>query len=130
MSDEPLATDPVPETGAGSAADLVPSWLNLPDVAAALGVDVTRVRQAVRDRQVLAVRLEGVLRIPAAFIQDGKVLKGLPGLLVVLQDAGYSDEEALRWVFTPDDTLPGTPVDALRENRGREVRRRAQTLAW
>jgi hypothetical protein len=130
MTDEPLATDPVPEVASGTAADLVPAWLNLPEVSELLGVDVSRVRQAVRDRQVLAVRLDGVLRIPADFIQDGKVLKGLPGLLVVLADAGYSDEEALRWVFTADDSLPGTPVEALRENRGREVRRRAMTLAW
>jgi hypothetical protein len=130
MTEQPLATDPVPETADGSAAELVPSWLTLPDVAEALGLDVTRVRQAVRDRQVLAVRLEGVLRIPSAFVQDGKVLKGLPGLLTVLKDSGYSDEDALRWIFTPDDSLPGTPAEALRENRGREVRRRAQTLAW
>jgi Rv2175c C-terminal domain of unknown function len=130
MTDEPLATDPVPEVGSGTAAALVPAWLNLPEVSELLGVDVTRVRQAIRDRQVLAVRLDGVLRIPADFVQEGKVLKGLPGLLVVLADAGYSDEEALRWIFTVDDSLPGTPVQALRENRGREVRRRAMTLAW
>jgi hypothetical protein len=120
MSDDP---DP-------SATALVPSWLNVPTVSELLGIDVTRVRQLIRDRQILAFRLEGVLQIPAAFIQDGHVLKGLPGLLVVLADGGYADDEALRWMFTPDDSLPGTPVEALRENRGREVRRRAQTLAW
>jgi len=58
------------------------------------------------------------------------VLKGLPGLLTVLFDAGYDDESALRWLFEPDDSLPGTPVQALRENRGREVHRRAQALAF
>jgi hypothetical protein len=117
MSDEP-------------AGGLVTDWMNLPDAAEALGIDITRVRQAVRDRHLLAVRIDGVLYVPAAFIQDGKILKGLPGLITVLDDSGYSDEESLRWMFSPDDSLPGTPVVALRENRGKEVRRRAQTLAW
>ncbi|HTY73135.1 MAG TPA: Rv2175c family DNA-binding protein [Actinomycetes bacterium] len=109
---------------------LVPSWLTLPDAAEALGTDVIRVRQAIRDRALLAFRVDGVLAVPAAFVQDGHVLKGLPGLLTVLHDAGFSDDDALRWAFTPDDSLPGTPIEALRANRGKEVRRRAQSLAW
>ncbi|HNN49358.1 MAG TPA: Rv2175c family DNA-binding protein [Marmoricola sp.] len=35
----------------------------------------------------------------------------------------------LEWIFTEDDSLPGRPIDALRENRGAEVKRRAQVLA-
>ena len=42
----------------------------------------------------------------------------------------YSDEEALSWLYTPDDSLPGTPVQALAENRGTEVKRRAQALGF
>ena len=110
--------------------DLVGEWLPLPDVAELLGIDALRARQLVRDRQVLAVRSEGVLRVPAAFVQDGRIVKGLPGVLTLLADAGYSDEEALRWLFTPDDSLPGSPVQALVENRGTEVKRRAQALGF
>ncbi|MCU0266956.1 MAG: Rv2175c family DNA-binding protein [Actinomycetia bacterium] len=92
-----------------------------------------QVRQLVRDRALLAQRRAGVLVVPAAFVQDGRVLKGLPGLLSLLADGGFSDDEALRWLFTADDSLhdslPGSPVQALRENRGTEVRRRAQALA-
>ena len=62
--------------------------------------------------------------------QNGQVIKGLPGTLTLLSDAGYDDEETIRWLFTADDTLPGTPVQALSENRGTEVRRRAQALAF
>ena len=102
----------------------------VPEVAEQLDVPVTRVRQLIRDRRLLAVRHDGVLRIPADFIQGGQVLKGLPGLLTVLFDAGYDDESALRWLFELDESLPGTPVQALRENRGREVHRRAQALAF
>ncbi|ABW11278.1 hypothetical protein Franean1_1840 [Parafrankia sp. EAN1pec] len=105
-------------------------WLNVPDVAESLGVPVTRVRQMVRDRTLLARRVDGVLKVPAAFIQDGAVVKGLPGLLTLLFDAGYNDDEALDWLFREDPSLPGTPVQALAENRGKEVRRRAQALGF
>ncbi|CUU60410.1 hypothetical protein Ga0074812_13944 [Parafrankia irregularis] len=105
-------------------------WLTLPDVADALSVPVTRVRQMVRDRTLLAKRLDGVLKVPALFVQDGAVLKGLPGLLTVLSDAGYSDDEALDWLFREDPSLPGTPISAMVENRGKEVRRRAQALGF
>jgi hypothetical protein len=110
--------------------ELVAEWLPLPDVAQALGLDILRTRQLVRERQVLAVRRDGVLYVPADFVQDGHVLKGLPGVLNLLGDARYSDEEALGWLFTADDSLPGTPVQALRENRGTEVKRRAQALGF
>ncbi len=109
---------------------LVPEWLALPDVAAQLGLDANRARQLVAERQVLAVRRGGVLQVPAAFVQDRRVLKGLPGTLTVLADCGFSDDEALRWLFTEDPSLPGSPVQALIENRGTEVKRRAQALAF
>ncbi|HEY5031896.1 MAG TPA: Rv2175c family DNA-binding protein [Actinomycetes bacterium] len=102
----------------------------LPDVAELLGLDIIRTRQLVRERQLLAVRRDGVLYVPAAFVQDGRVLKGLPGVLTLLGDARYSDEEALGWLFTQEESLPGTPVQALRENRGTEIKRRAQALGF
>ena len=37
---------------------------------------------------------------------------------------------ALRWLTTADDTLPGTPLQALHENRATEVKRRAQALGF
>lgn len=113
----------------------VTQWLTVPDVAELLNIDVVRARGLLKDRQVLARRRgeRDVLSIPAEFIQHGpegpSVLKGLPGLLVLLLDAGYTDDEALRWLFT-DDGLPGSPVDALRQNRGTEVKRRAQALGF
>jgi hypothetical protein len=110
----------------------IPDWLTLPDVAEQLGVDVSRVRNLIRDRQLLAVQRgdDQVLQVPAAMIQDGHVVKGLPGTLTVLADAGNDAEAALRWLFREDESLPGTPITALREDRGTEVRRRAQALAF
>jgi hypothetical protein len=111
---------------------LVTTWLTLPEVAERLGTDVSRARQLVRDRQVLAVRRGGnnALMVPAEFVADGKVLKGLPGTLTLLADARFTEDEALRWLYTPDESLPGSPVQALVENRGTEVRRRAQALGF
>nr|MDT0666140.1 Rv2175c family DNA-binding protein [Micromonospora sp. DSM 115978] len=109
---------------------LAMDWLTLPDAAERLGVPVTRVRQMVRDRTVLASRRDGILMVPAAFIHDGEVVKGLPGLLTVLADSGFTEEESMEWLFREDPSLPGTPVQALAENRGREVKRRAQALAF
>ncbi|OLF16848.1 Rv2175c family DNA-binding protein [Actinophytocola xanthii] len=104
--------------------------LTLPVVADRLGLPVTKVRQALRDGQLVAVRRDGVLGVPAEFITDeGTIVKGLPGTITVLADAGFTQEEMVRWLFTADDTLPGRPIDALRATGGREVKRRAQALA-
>ncbi|MCP3801751.1 Rv2175c family DNA-binding protein [Allokutzneria sp. A3M-2-11 16] len=104
--------------------------LPLPDVAERLGQPVTRVHQMLRDGQLLAVRRNGIRAVPAAFLTETGVVKHLGGTVTVLRDAGYDIEEILRWLFTSDDSLPGTPIDALRGDRGREVKRRAQALAF
>jgi hypothetical protein len=99
------------------------------EVADVLGISANRVRQLLRDRKLMAVPGSGNGKIPAEFLQDGAVLKHLPGLLTVLHDGGFTDEEAFEWLFRSDDSLPGTPVEALRGNRHTEVTRRAQALA-
>ena len=126
MTDPRSAAD---QAHADAFEALVPAWLTVPEAADLLGVAVNRVRQLVTDRQLLAVRREGVLMVPADFVQDGRVLKGLPGVLTLLADAKYGDDEALRWLYTDDD-IPGSPVQALVENRGTEVKRRAQALGF
>ncbi|MGI8334022.1 Rv2175c family DNA-binding protein [Actinomadura scrupuli] len=113
-----------------SAEDLVGEWLSLSEAAVALGLNQNKAKQLIRDHKLLGVPHEGGYRIPAIFVQDGQVVKGLSGTLTLLADAGFSEIEALRWLFTDDDTLPGTPAQALAENRGTEIRRRAQALAF
>lgn len=110
---------------------LVPSWLTLPDIAEQLDVEVTRVRQWVKEGLLIAVRRgeNRALHVPAAFIGEDRIVKGLSGTLTLLSDDGFTVEEMVEWLFTPDDTLPGTPAQALSENRGTEVKRRAQALA-
>jgi Rv2175c C-terminal domain of unknown function len=110
---------------------LVGDWLSLPEVADQLGIPTGRVKQLLRDRKLLAVsRPDGQRAVPAAFIDGDQVVKGLQGTLTVLVDCGFDDTEALRWLFTADETLPGTPIQALCRHRGTEVNRRAQALAF
>ncbi len=110
---------------------LVGEWVALPDVAQRLDIDVGRAKQLIRERKLVGIRRgSGPVQVPAAFLAAGDVVKGLPGTLTLLADAGYSDVEALRWLFTADDSLPGTPIQALVENRGKEVKRRAQALGF
>jgi hypothetical protein len=106
-------------------------WSTVPDVAEALGVEVTKIRQHLREGKLLATRNgEGApLTIPAAFVQDGVIVKHLPGVVTLLRDARFTDDEAIAWLFADDD-LPGSPIEALRENRGTEVKRRAQALGF
>ncbi|GAA5058685.1 Rv2175c family DNA-binding protein [Nocardia callitridis] len=100
--------------------------LPLPEVADRLGVVVTRVHQMLRDYQLIAVRRDGVAVVPERFFdKEDAVVRFLPGLITVMRDAKYTNEEILRWIFTEDDTLPGRPVDALHGPLAREVIRRA-----
>ncbi|CAM2969256.1 Rv2175c family DNA-binding protein [Prescottella defluvii] len=107
------------------------SLLQLADVSKQMGLVVTQVHQLLRDREMIAVRRDSVLGVPEAFFgDDGQPVRFLAGLIRVLKDGGYEDEEILQWLFTEDDSLPGTPVDALHGDLAREVVRRAQSMAF
>lgn len=110
---------------------LIPDWLDWKATAAELGVSVSKVRQLIREHQLAAaVPTPGAgQQVPAELVMDGAIVKGVPGLLTLFADGGWDDHEILTWLFTPDESLPGRPIDALRENRGSEVKRRAQALA-
>lgn len=130
---------PQPEKGAGAALDVLSFgpdgprvWLPLPDVADLIHTEVGKVRRMLQEHVLIALRRgqRKILCVPADLLKDGAPLPDLQGTLIVLADAGYSDEEALRWLFTDDD-YPGAPVDALRSGKSKtEVRRRAQALGF
>lgn len=113
-------------------ATLVEEWLDLSEAGDRLGVSASRVAQLVKDHQLAAAVpvAKGGLKVPAAFFHGGEIVKGVSGVITVLHDGGYGDVEILTWLFTPDDTLPGRPIDAFRENRGSEAKRRAQAMAF
>jgi hypothetical protein len=109
---------------------LVGSWMTFAQVADEIGTSPNKVRQMVREHQLVAVRRADLREpaVPAECLLDGAVVKGLPGTLTLLADHGFSAAESIGWLFTDDDSLPGRPIDALREDRGTEVRRRAQAV--
>ena len=104
--------------------------LPVAEVAQRLSVPVSRIHQLVRDGQLLSVRRGGEVLVPADFLDGSVVVKGLPGTITVLRDGGYSDTDILRWLFAEEDSLPGTPIASLRAGRHREVKRRAQAMAF
>ena len=111
---------------------LVDEWLDWTEAGRRLGVTPAKVRTMIKDHQLAAaVPIPGGgPKVPAAFLdEDGLVVKGLPGLLTVLHDGGYDDRACIAWLFSDAD-LPGRPIDALRENRGSEVKRRAQAMGF
>jgi len=106
------------------------TWLTIPDLTELLGLKVSQVRRLIEDRVLLARRIDGIWKVPSAFIVDGEPLRELKGTLVVLGDAGFSDDEAMDWLLDSEDSLGVSPVDALRAGRKAEVRRVAQALGF
>lgn len=124
--------DTAPTSESTDLESLVGEWLDWSQAGDLLGVSVSKVRQLIREHQLAAVVPSpgAGQKVPAALIMNGEIVKGVPGLLTVLHDGGYEDRQVLIWLFTDDETLPGRPIDALRENRGAEVKRRAQAMAF
>ena len=127
----------MPDTDESPARDLeslVGELLTIPDAAERLGVPLSRVRQLVSDRELLAARIgeRRVTAIPAKFLDDTGPRPELRGTFTVLADGGLADDEIIEWLFTPDPTLPvdGAPIDSLRAGHKTEIRRRAQELAF
>ena len=114
---------------------LVGEWLTLPDLAEALDIEVGKARGLVRDRHVVGIKRgeRTTFQVPAKFVLpevDGRpgVIPTLRGTVMVLADAGFTEEEILEWLFTPSDELGEQPVDALINGKRAAVRRVAQTL--
>jgi len=114
--------------------DLVGEWLTVPDIGERMGLRLSDVRQMIEDRQVLGVRIgpRNVLSVPSKFFNEEGPLPELPGTFTVLGDSRMTDAQILRWLFTPDDSLPvqGSPMDALLAGFKTEVRRRAMEAAY
>ena len=104
-------------------------WLTIPDLVEMLGLTQSRVRQLIEDRHLLAVRRDGVLQVPALFLEDGAPLSELRGTIFVLSDDGFTNDQAMQWLLEVDDSLGVAPIIALRAGRKAEVRRVAQALA-
>lgn len=107
-------------------------WLTLPDLAEAIGESLAKVRDWIREGRLVAIERGDppIKCVPADFVHNGELIKGLFGALTVLADAGYAPDESLRWLLTDEPLLPGRPVDLMAEGRHHAVKRRAMTLAF
>jgi len=129
--------------------DLVPAWLSVPEVAERLGTAPSNVRGAFASRRIVGSRPGGHqgFRVPEAFLvpahlanaadpgpapepghEKEVILPSLQGTIVQLHDAGLTDDEIVAWLFTTNDDLGTTPVQALRKGHKSAVRRAAQLL--
>ena len=104
-------------------------WLTLPDLVELLGEPLGRVRRLLDEHYLVGSRRDGVLRVPAAFIVDGRPLPSLRGTIIVLHDVGFDADETIDWLLTPEETIGVAPIEALLAGRKSEVRRVAATLA-
>ncbi|MDZ8172509.1 Rv2175c family DNA-binding protein [Microbacterium xanthum] len=104
-------------------------WLSLPELSELLDEPLGRVKRLLDESHLVASRRHGAPRVPAVFIADGKPLSALRGTVIVLQDAGFDDDETIDWLLAPEESIGAAPIDALREGRKSEVRRVAQALA-
>lgn len=105
------------------------SWLALPEVVDLTGETLSRVRRLLDENHLIGSRRDGTFRIPEAFFLDGTPLSSLRGTITVLRDVGFSDDEAIDWLFAVEESIGAAPIAALRAGRKTEVRRVAQTLA-
>jgi hypothetical protein len=111
------------------ASRLDTEWLTLPDLVEVLGEPLGRVRRLLDESYLVGSRRHGALAVPALFIKDGHPLPSLRGTVIVLHDAGFTDDEVIDWLLEPEETIGVAPIEALLAGRKSEVRRVAQTLA-
>jgi hypothetical protein len=105
--------------------------ITLPEAAELLALPITKVHQLLKDGQLVVCQdQQGRRVLPRIFVSGGVPLKGLPAVITLLRDGGYADHEIIDWLLRSDDSLPGTPAQALADNRGTEVKRRAQAAAF
>lgn len=108
----------------------VSEWLSVPEVADRLGTVPGKVRRLIEEHALFVVVRDGVKQVPAHLIVDGEPLASIPGTINVLIDAGFSLEQAIIWLYTPEDSIGRRPIESLLDGRKSEVRRIAQSLAF
>lgn len=104
-------------------------WLTTPDLVEVLDLSLGRVRRLIAEQFLVGSTRNGPFAVPSIFIVDGAPLSSLRGTIIVLKDAGFSDDEVIDWLLSHDDELGRTPIAALLDGHKSAVRRVARTLA-
>lgn len=105
-------------------------YVTVPELCERWGLTPGKLHRLIEDHHLAAVRIDGVLRIPAEFAPGDEPLTALRGTLLALHDAGFSSDEAVAWLLSENDELGERPVAALFEGRKSAVRRATQALAF
>lgn len=104
-------------------------WLTIPDLVEALGEPLGRVRRLLDEHYLIGSRRTGKFAVPSLFLVEGSPLTSLRGTIIVLKDAGFSDDEVIDWLLAEEEELGRTPIAALLDGHKSAVRRIARTLA-
>lgn len=104
-------------------------WLTMPDLVEVLDEPLGRVRRLIDEHYLVGSRRNGAFAVPAIFIVDGHPLSSLRGTIIVLQDAGFTDDELIDWLLEDEESLGRSPIAALLDGHKSAVRRLARTLA-
>lgn len=110
-----------------------PKTYSTDEAARLLGIEPRRIKQLIRDRVLFTVPAESGGGIPQEILVKGEngwePLMNLQGTLTLLADDGYSPEEAAHWLYTMQDELGETPMEALLKGRHHRVNAIASALA-
>jgi hypothetical protein len=105
-------------------------YVTIPELVERWQTTPSKLRRLIEDHHLAAVRVEGVLRIPAEFAGETEPLVSLRGTLLALHDAGFDDTQAVAWLLSENDELGERPIDSLLAGRKSAVRRATQALAF
>ena len=107
LATEPWPADRVDDPLAQSIVDfiaLVETSLTAAHAARLLGVDVSRIRQRLRERSLFGVEYEGEWRLPRFQFERRKVLPGLARVLAALP-ADVNALDVAEWFLSPNSDL-------------------------
>lgn len=109
-------------------------FLTVREAAQRLGIPPRRIKQLWTQHQILQVKVDREPMIPAECLAqvDGEwvVRESVRGTLMMLLDAGFSDEEATDWMLAENPDWGKSALKLLAENRVREVRNAIIPLAF
>ena len=105
-------------------------YLTVPDLVELLGESVSRIHRLVEEHHLPGWKVDGVFKVPADFVLHGETISSMRGTMVTLLDAGFTTDEAVKWLITDNDELGERPIDTLRAGHKAAVRRAVQGLAF
>lgn len=108
--------------------DQVKTWVTLDQAAEQLGVSISKVKRYIEEHVLFAVKIDKQLMIPSEIIVDKEPLSSIRGTMLQLLDLGFTEEEAIEWLYQDNDALGETPMSALLKGHKAPVRRAAQAL--